>query len=471
MLIRFPTLEPLPDDVTPAAYAGSQLSTGLEPPELAYAGLPMPGPDLEAADMAPEDTEIAEAIGAGAEWMTELLARLVDRDTTLGNEEAGQAVMREALLELGLDPVDVRMDPEALRAHPAASPFDWDVGDKSNVVATWSPTHRNGGLSLILNGHIDVVSPEPRSQWERDPFTAHVEADWLYGRGAADMKCGLAAILGAVKGLRELGLTPHAPVIVQSVVEEECTGNGALQTLLAGYRADAVIIAEPFGAAITTSQVGVLWFDVVIEGLPGHAAEAGNAVNAIEASLSMIGALRVLEAELNAAPPPPYNAYPHPISLNVGQIHAGDWNSTVPGECVTGYRFATYPGMSLQELRSRVEQVVADAAAAQPAAFPRPPRVVYRGFAAEGYELAQDHLLVDALSASYARHMGATPALVATTGTTDARVFGHVGGIPAVCFGPYAEAAHGVGERVYLPSVVQTAQVMGLFIRDWCGVS
>ena len=87
----------------------------------------------------PEDTEIAEAVGAGAEWMTELLARLVDRDTTLGNEEAGQAVMREALLELGLEPVDVRMDPEALRAHPAASPFDWDVRDKSNVVATWAP--------------------------------------------------------------------------------------------------------------------------------------------------------------------------------------------------------------------------------------------------------------------------------------------------------------------------------------------
>jgi acetylornithine deacetylase/succinyl-diaminopimelate desuccinylase-like protein len=224
------------------------------------------------------------------------------------------------------------MDTEALRAHPAASPFDWDVRDKVNVVATWEPSHRNGGLSLILNGHIDVVSPEPRSQWDRDPFTAHVEADWLYGRGAADMKCGLAAILGAVKGLRELGLAPHAPVIVQSVVEEECTGNGALQTLLAGYRADAAIIAEPFGAAITTSQVGVLWFDVVIEGLPGHAAEAGHAVNAIAASLMMIAALRVLEAELNASPPPPYDSYPHPISLNVGQIHAGDWNSTVPGD-------------------------------------------------------------------------------------------------------------------------------------------
>jgi len=458
--------------VAPAAYAGSQLATGVEPPELAYSGLPMPASHLGTpGEMEAEDTEIAAAIEAGAEWMTELLARLVDKDTTLGNEDAGQGVVREALWELGLEPVDVAMDPEALHAHPAASPFDWDVSEKRNVVATWAPERRDGGLSLILNGHIDVVSPEPRSQWDRDPFTAHVDGDWLYGRGAADMKCGLAAILGAVRGLRELGLAPNAPVHVQSVVEEECTGNGTLQTLLTGYRADAAVIAEPFGAAITTSQVGVLWFDVVIEGLPGHAAEAGNAVSAIEASLMMIGALRELEAEMNVDPPTPYDEFPHPISLNVGQIHAGDWNSTVPGECVTGFRIATYPGRSLHDLRARIEQVVAEATAAHAHSFPRAPTVVYRGFAAEGYELGRDHLLVDTLASSYARHMGAPPALVATTGTTDARVFGLVGGIPSVCFGPYAEGAHGVGERVYLPSVVQTAQVFGLFIKDWCGVS
>jgi acetylornithine deacetylase len=432
----------------------------------------IPAPDLGApGEMAAQDTEIAAAIEVGAAWMTELLARLVDKDTTLGNEDGGQGVVREALWELGLEPIDVAMDPEALHAHPAASPFDWDVREKRNVVATWAPEHRDGGLSLILNGHIDVVSPEPRAQWDRDPFTAHVEGEWLYGRGAADMKCGLAAILGAVRGLRELGLSPNAPVYIQSVVEEECTGNGALQTVLAGYRADAAIIAEPFGAAITTSQVGVLWFDVVIEGLPGHAAEAGNTISAIEASLMMIGALRELEAEMNVDPPPPYDEYPHPISLNVGQIHAGDWNSTVPGECVTGFRIATYPGRSLHDLRARVEQVVAEATAAHAHSFPRAPTVVYRGFAAEGYELGRDHLLVDTLSSAYARHVGVPPALVATTGTTDARVFGLVGGIPSVCFGPYAEGAHGVGERVYLPSVVQTAQVMGLFIKDWCGVS
>jgi len=97
--------------------------------------------------------------------------------------------------------------------------------------------------------------------------------------------------------------------------------------------------------------------------------------------------------------------------------------------------------------------------------------VHYNGFASHGYELADDHDLVTTLAGSFARQAGLPPALVATTGTTDASVFGNVAGIPAVCFGPFAEAAHGVGERVYLPSVIQTAQVMGLFIRDWCGLS
>jgi acetylornithine deacetylase len=462
----------VPEDVSPGLYGGSRLTPYDAPPEAAYDGLALAvGTSVVPAVMGPEDLELAEAIALGTQWMTDLLARLVDRPTVLGDEEAGQSVIAEALLELGLEPVSVPMDADALRAHPLASPFDWDVTGKRNVVATWGPGRRDDGRSLILNGHIDVVSPEPRARWARDPFTAHVEDGWLYGRGAADMKCGLAAILGAVKGIRELGLTPHAPVHVESVVEEECTGNGAIQTLLAGYTADAAVIAEPFGGAITTSQVGVLWFQVRIHGLAGHAAEGGNAVNAIENSLKLIHALRSLEAELNAAPPSPYDRYPHPIGLNVGTIHGGDWPSTMPGECTVGYRIALYPDMRIRDLQDRIEAIVAEAAADDPSLFAFPPEVVYNGFRAPGYEIAHDHPLVDTLSSAYARHHGVAPALVATTGTTDARVFGLGAGIPSVCFGPYAEQAHGVGERVYLPSVVQTAQVIGSFVKDWCGLS
>lgn len=466
-------MHPLPDEVEHSGYGGSRLLSDLEvPPASAYDGLSLGVTHVEhAGEMAPEDRDIADAIAAEADWMSGFLARLVDQPTTLGNEAQGQEVVSEALREIGLDPVEVPMDAGAIRAHPVHSPFDWEVSGTWNVVGTWHPGRKDRGRSLILNGHVDVVSPEPRAQWARDPFVAHVEDGWLYGRGAADMKCGLAAMIGAVKGLRALGLEPHAPVHVQSVVEEECTGNGTLQTILAGYTADAAVIGEPFGGAITTSQVGVLWFHVKIRGLPGHAAASGEAVNAIENSLKMIRALRVLEDELNAAPPPPYDRYEHPIALNVGMIHGGDWPSTVPGECTVGYRIALYPGMAVRDLQDRIEAIVAEAAADDPSLFAYPPEVIYRGFRASGYEVAQDHPIVTTLSNAYARHHGVPPALVATTGTTDARVFGEAAGIPAVCFGPYAEQAHGVGERVYLPSVVQTAQVMGIFIRDWCGLS
>ena len=452
------------------AYGGSRVTSETDaPPDPAYDGRGAMPEGLRAPESAPEDDAIVEAIAAQSEWMADVLARLVRVPTMLGAEAAGQDVMRRILQEdLDLEPIGVPMDADALRAHPLAAPFDWNVEGKDNVVATWAPTTGSGGRSLILNGHIDVVSPEPVSQWgEHYPFGAERDGEWMVGRGAADMKCGLAAILGAVRGLRSLGLAPYAPVTIESVVEEECSGNGTLQTLLAGFTADAAVIAEPFGAAITTSQVGVLWFSVRITGVAGHAAEGRNATNAIEKSLAVIGALRSLEADLNAAPPPPYDRFAHPINLNVGTIRGGDWPSTVPGECVTGYRIALYPDITLEELRGRIEGVVADATADQPGAA----EVTYSGFASHGYDIADDHDLVTTLAGSFARQAGSPPALVSTTGTTDAAVFGNVGGIPAVCFGPYAESAHGVGERVYLPSVTQTAQVLGLFVRDWCGLS
>jgi acetylornithine deacetylase len=461
-------MEPLPDEAPPGAYGGSRLSSQFETPEAtAFAGRGDPAAPEPPGERGARDPEILQAIAEQAEWMTDLLVDLVEQPTTLGNEEPGQLVVEDALRGCGLEPTDVPMDPERLRAHPLAAPFDWDVGGKRNVVATWSHEGDGAGRSLILNGHIDVVSPEPRSHWEPgDPFAARVEDGWVIGRGAADMKCGLAAILGAVRGLRSAGLSPRAPVIVESVVEEECSGNGTLQTLLEGFTADAAVIAEPFGAAITTSQVGVVWFSVRITGVPGHAAEGQLTTNAIEESLAVIGALRSLEADLNAAPPPPYDLFTHPINLNVGTIRGGDWASTVPGECETGYRIALYPDMSIEGLKSRIDAAVTEATSDRPGSA----EVRYNGFSSGGYEIADDHPLVDSLARAFTLQAGTPPALVATTGTTDAAVFGNVAGIPAVCFGPYAEAAHGIGERVYLPSVVQTAQVLGLFVRDWCGL-
>jgi len=416
------------------------------------------------------DAEITAAVAAEEPAMVALLEELVAAPTLLGAEAPGQAVMRRAFADLGLEPFEVPLDPAVLDGHPGAAPFSWEVDAKANVLADWQPAG-NGGRSLILNGHIDVVSPEPSSLWTGDPFTPRRDGDWLYGRGAGDMKSGLAAMVGAVRGLQRLGLAPRARVQLQSVVEEECTGNGALACVLAGHTADAAILTEPTRGAVWTAQVGVLWFQVRVLGAPAHAGDAGVGANAIEASYRVIEALRALEAELNLVKPPLYAGHPHPINLNVGTIRGGDWPSTVAGECLTQCRLATYPGEPVADLKRRVEETVAAVAAGDPALGRYRIDVFYDGFQCEGYELSPDAPLVTTLQDACARVDDTRPPIFASTATTDARSFQLYGDTPAVCFGPLAENEHGVDERVHVPSITTTAQAIALFIADWCGLA
>jgi acetylornithine deacetylase len=411
------------------------------------------------------DEQILAAVAEGEAEMHALLAELVAARPVFGAEAAGQDVMRRAFAGLGLDPVDVPLDADALRASPAASPFSWDVAGKANVIARW-PAAGAGGRSLILNGHIDVVSAAPEALWSVDPWAATRDGEWMYGRGAGDMKAGLAAVVGAVAGLKRLGLAPCAPVELQSVVEEECTGNGAAACVLAGSRADAAVLTEPTAGQIWNAQVGVLWFSLRVFGRPAHAAYATTGDNAIEATYPLIEALRGLEAELNANPPPPFDTVEHPINLNVGTIRGGDWPSTVAGECVTECRLALYPGERVDDLRRRVEDTVA--AASRDGTFDV--EVRYDGFACEGYEYAGGPL-IDAIGDAAERVYGARPGLAASTATTDARTFQLYGDTPAICFGPRAERIHSTDERVHLPSMLRTAQTLALFVRDWCGVT
>jgi len=427
----------------------------------------MHGADQAAAVVS--DAEIEAAVAAETPFVEELLCRLVEAPTTLGNEEPGQALMREALVEAGLAPFDVPLEAELLRAHPAASPFSWDVSGKANVVADWEPGGE-GGRSLVLNGHVDVVGPASERLWRTAPFSASREGDWLHGRGSGDMKAGLAAIVGAVKALGGLGLAPLAPVQVQSVVEEECTGNGALQCVLSQPRPDAAIVAEPFPGAISVAQVGVLWFHVDLAGVPAHVGDAADGTNAIEAAWPLVAALRELEVELNADPPPPFDRVEHPLNFNLGVIRGGDWPSTVAAECTLSCRLALYPGAPVEELQGRVEQTIAAAAGAHPYLAESPPVVRYDGLAVEGCSIDPASPLVTTLAATHERLRGSAPALVPTTATSDARAFLQAG-IPAVCHGPWAESIHGVDERVHLPSVTATAHLLAVFVRDWCGLT
>src|SRR3954447_26449205 len=336
--------------------------------------------------------------------MENLLAELVAAPTVLGHEEPGQAVMARAFADCGLESVDVPMDADAIRADPHHSPFSWAVEGKRNVVASWAASE-DGGRSLILNGHVDGVPPASKALWTSDPFAPRRDGDWLYGRGAGDMKAGLVAMTGAVRALRRACVRLRGDVHLQSVIEEECTGNGTLQCLLAGAHADAAVLTEPHHDHFTVAQVGVLWLHVDVRGGTAHAARASTlGQNAFEAAQRILVELRELEAELNAerGAHPDYRGFEHPINLNPGVVTAGDWASTVPAECTLSCRLALYPGREPAPLRERVEATVARAAAADPFLSAHLPVVVrYDGFSCEGSVVAEDEPLVLGLANAY----------------------------------------------------------------------
>ena len=168
------------------------------------------------------------------------LCTLVRHDSMLGNEASAQGWIADQFADMGLDVERVAIDIDALCDQPGFSPPVIDDYDgRENVIGLHRPKNPTG-RSLILNGHMDVVPTGPTEKWRRGPFDPYVEGDWLYGRGAGDMKAGIIAYCHALRALHDIGLEPAAPVILQSVIEEECTGNGALACLHAGYKADVV---------------------------------------------------------------------------------------------------------------------------------------------------------------------------------------------------------------------------------------
>jgi acetylornithine deacetylase len=363
------------------------------------------------------------------------------------------------------------MDRAQIEAHPGGAAFSPAHSDAPIVVGIHRPK-RETGRSLILQAHVDVVPAGPADLWTHPPFDPVVEGDWLYGRGGADMKAGHAANLFVMDALRRIGLQPAATVTLQSVVEEESTGNGALMTHLRGYRADAVLIPEPEDEKLVRANTGVLWFQVEVRGRPVHVREMGTGANAIDAAYRVIGALRALEERWNAAKAgrPHFEGEAHPINLNIGRIEGGDWASSVPAWCRIDCRIAIYPGTQAAEAAREIEAAIRDFARADPFLSNTPPRVTFNGFFAEGYELAEGSEAEAVLGRAHQAATGAPLRSFMTAGYLDTRVHALYDRVPALCYGPVSENIHGFDERVSLSSLQRITTAMALFVAEWCGV-
>lgn len=417
------------------------------------------------------EREIVAAVGSLRETAELWLKNLVAKATLLGEEAEAQARVAELFAELGLDVVDLAIDEAALRQHPGYSPSFISYDGRVNVIGR----HRiatPAGRSLILNGHIDVVPVGNADLWTRPPFEPSVDGDRLYGRGAADMKAGIVAFMIAYKALRDLGYEPASDVYLQSVIEEECTGNGALACLVAGYTADAAIIPEPSQQCITHSQVGVMWLSIEIDGHPAHAGHASEGFSAIEMGMSFFRALQVREEHWNKAENRHhlYRTHNKPINFNLGKIEGGEWTSSVPATCRLDIRIGFYPDRSCEEVRLEIEKCIEDAFRLHPASNSARYRISYQGLQAEGYEIDINLPVLESLRSVHRDVLGREAEDRAQTSTTDTRFFNLYGGIPATCYGPVGSSYHGIDEWVSLSSLIEVGSVIAVFISRWCGL-
>ncbi len=399
----------------------------------------------------------------------ELLATvsdLVQWPSLLGEEGPAQHYVADHLRASGLETTLWELDPD-IRSLPNAGDSGVPFAGRPNVAGTLPGS--GGGRSLILNGHIDVVSPEPLEAWTRDPWAAEIVGNRMYGRGAMDMKVGIAINLLLPRLIRELGIELGGDLSVHSVIEEECTGAGALAAARR-FPADAALVTESEQMRFTRACLGVLWFRVAVAGKSWHAMEARAGVNAIVKTVPIIQALGVLDDQLNESIHPDWMGVEHPINLNIGVIQGGDWPSTVPGSCELRCRVSLFPGWTVTEMRRRIESTIARAAQADDWLRDHPPVVSYEGFQSGGSVLPAGSPLIGTVGRWHERvHAAPLPVRVATS-ITDDRYY-NFAGTPAGCYGASGGNPHGADEWLDLSSVLPTAQVIGGFVLDWCGVT
>ncbi len=413
----------------------------------------------------PSPKSIGESLESLRDELVDLARELVRKPSVTGEEAGAQDLLESRWREWGL--VVDRWVPERDEVvnHPAFCDDGLPVA-RPNLVATWGEGTSHEPAALILNGHIDVVPVGDSSQWSSDPFGGEVDDGMLYGRGACDMKGGLAAASIAVRAAQTLGVEPKRAVLLQSVVGEETGGLGTLATILRGYRADAAIIAEPTSLAMCPVSAGALSFRLRVPGRSTHGATRQAGVSAIEKFCPLWQALRDLEARRHRDfRHPMYDGSRLVAPISIGRLQAGNWPSTVPEEAVAEGRFGILPGEDCDEARRELEAVVRKASESDTWLKEHPAGVEWFEGQFEPGETDPDEAILGELAEAHGAVTGRDLRSHGVPYGSDLRLFTRYAKVPAVLYGPGdVQLAHAANESVAVDELLLAAQVFATLI-------
>lgn len=311
-----------------------------------------------------------------------------------------------------------------------------------------------GGRSLMLNGHLDTVGV---ASYDGEPFAAEVHDGKLFGRGAFDMKTGVAAILVAAARAAATGLA--GDIIVTLVADEEFGSRGT-EDALAAFTADAAIVTEPSELNLVLAHRGFAWFEVELNGLAAHGSMPHQGVDAIAHAGLVLRAIDEFRARLGAAPP-------HPLlgqgAVRVSMISGGTDAATVAASCTLTVERRTLPGETPDAVEAELRAIL-DGLAAGTSDFRYELR---RLVARAAFESDPDWPIVRAVSASAEQVFGAPPATRGEPFWTDAGLILEAG-IPCLLVGVDGGGAHADTEWATTASVEQLTDILEGTIRTFC---
>ena len=338
----------------------------------------------------------------------------------------------------------------------------------------------SGGRSLLLNGHIDVVTVEPRERWTSDPLKAEVRGGNLYGRGSCDMKGGIATMVFAAEVLASQGVRLAGDVVICTVTDEESTGGGAVAAVAHGVRADAGIITESTDFEVKIACRGSLMPTVSVPGRPGHASAVqrhwrdGGAVNAIEKAALISDTLNRLSADWSLRRSE-YHPFLPPPKVIPTLVAGGEWMVSYPSSCRLDFHISFPPGPTESgswgdTFRAEIEEWVARASMADPWLDENRPTVTWAPVV-PAYRVSSDEPIVSILHGATAA-VGRPARVWGMDGWYDGATF-TLGGTPTIAFGggDGINYAHQVDEHIPVADLIAASKALAVTAMRFCGVS
>lgn len=396
------------------------------------------------------------------------LKSLIRFQSITGEELEVQRFIAKTFDEMNLQ-VDVwELSLDELKKHSSYEPAKIDYKNRPNVVGVYKGA--GGGKSLLFNGHVDVCTPGPREAWRHDPFGAEVEGGKLYGRGASDMKSGVASMIMALKCVLEAGVEVKGDVILECVVDEEYTSNGTLGCVLRGYRADAAVNCEASDMEVQPSQSGSMWFEVRVRGRSASMSRIWEHVSPIKQGYKIFKAIQDLYSIRVAEKNHPL--YPDPrgaLGLFAGVFNSGDFPSNPPELCVIKGRMGILPNERVEDAQREFIGFLRGRAQLDPWLRSNPPKVTFKGYLGSPSEISPGHPVCVTMKHAFKAALGKESVVKGHEGASDMRVLIQAG-IPTVIFGPGTiTQMHAVNEWVRVEDVIDATKVMALTILKWCG--